>query len=312
MEKPLKQMMALRAVENLDGQRYEFVALPRPTPRTYEVLIEVRAIGLAPEILDPNAIAIASGPGEARVLAMEIAGRVIEVGYGVSGFHIDDNVFGTVPVSHPGAAATLVATPETHLAKMPQWLSFAQAATLPIAGLSSWQALVEHSHVKPGQTVLVHRGVDSTGSFCIQLAELLGCVVTATGRPAETEYLNRLGAHLVIDSDLRDASHDYDVVINTAGRDAAEKVCLLVKPRGHAVMISGSPDRREIRENGVIVSSVRPSASREDVEMLGRLVAAGAIKIPIDNEVALERAVELVTRPAAAHSPVGRSVLYVH
>ncbi|MEV0996737.1 zinc-binding dehydrogenase [Nonomuraea sp. NPDC050202] len=190
--------------------RADEVAIPRPGPG--EVLLEVAATSF-----NPSEIGLRSGllPEVFRAslphtLGWDVSGTVVETGAGVGGLEPGDRVFGMVD----GAAAEYVVAPADVLAKAPRSIPLADAAAVPVAGLTAWQAVHEHARVTPGQRVLVNGAGGGVGMFAVQLAKLAGAHVTATASPRSAAAVRRLGADDVIDYTTTPLPADVDVLLN--------------------------------------------------------------------------------------------------
>ena len=149
----------------------------------------------------------------------EVSGTVAATGPGVTGLAPGDEVYALIDFDRDGAAAEYVTVPASALAARPRSVSHVQAATLPLAALTAWQALVDHASVKRGERVLVQGGAGGVGVYAIQLAAVLSAQVTATGRSQSEAFVRDLGAQEFISSRAlgRGAAADQDVVIDTVG-----------------------------------------------------------------------------------------------
>lgn len=198
------------------GQPLTLGELPKPVAGAGQVLVRVHASGVNP--LD---LKIAAGSAaHARmplpaVLGIDMAGVVEAVGAGVSGFQPGDRVFGmTGGVGGvQGSLAEYAAVDAALLAHAPSGISLREAAVLPLVFITAWEGLVDRAQVQAGQSVLVQGGAGGVGRAVVQLALARGAVVSATGRPAQREEIERLGARFVEQAD----SGDFDIVYDTLG-----------------------------------------------------------------------------------------------
>jgi NADPH:quinone reductase-like Zn-dependent oxidoreductase len=134
---------------------------------------------------------------------------------------------------------------EDAVAIMPKKLTMEEAASIPLVGLTAWQALIERANLKKGQKILIHAGSGGVGTLAIQLAKHLGAIVATTTSTANLDLVKRLGADIVIDyrkDDFEKLLHDYDVVLNSLGGETLEKSLRVLKPGGRLISISGPPD----------------------------------------------------------------------
>src|SRR5205814_835948 len=183
----------------------EFAAIPRPEPEPDEILVQVYAAGL-------NQVDIKMRNGEMKAilrtelpatLGSDVAGLVVEVGRSVTRFKPGDAVFASIFGLRTGALAEFAVVPESAAAPKPALLDFMQAASIPMAGLTSWQALRDRAQVRSGQKVFIPAGAGGIGTFAIQLAKHLGAEVATTTSSGDVDLVRRLGADVVIDYKLR-------------------------------------------------------------------------------------------------------------
>jgi NADPH:quinone reductase-like Zn-dependent oxidoreductase len=229
--------------------------MPDPALRDNDVLVQVYAAGV--NLLDSK---IRNGEFKLLlpyrfplILGNDVAGVVIRVGSGVRRFKVGDQVYARPPQDRIGSFAELIAMNEDAVAIMPKNLSMEEAASVPLVGLTAWQALVEMANLKKGQKVLIHAGSGGVGTFAIQLAKHLGAIVATTTSTANVAWVKSLGADVVIDyktTQFETVLHDYDVVINSLGTDTLNKSLKVLKPGGKLISISGPPDPDFAKELG--------------------------------------------------------------
>ncbi len=221
--------------------------MPEPELRDDEVLVKVHAAGV--NLLDSK---IKSGEFKLIlpyrvpfVLGHDVAGVVVRVGPRVRQFKAGDEVYSRPDDFRIGAFAEFIAIKETSLAHKPKTLSMEEAASIPLVGLTAWQALVEKANLKKGQKVFIQAGSGGVGTFAIQLAKHLGAFVATTTSTANVDWVKSLGADLVIDykkDDFGNILHDYDVVLNSQDSETLAKSLSVLKPGGKLISISGPPD----------------------------------------------------------------------
>lgn len=156
------------------------------------------------------------------VLGNDLAGVVVKVGRDVRRFQPGDEVYARPDQGRIGAFAELIAMREDDVALAPRELTMEEAASIPLVGLTAWQALVERANLQAGQKVLIHAGSGGVGTFAIQLAKHLGATVATTTSTANIDWVQRLGADIVIDykkEDFAAVLRDYDLVLDTLGGD---------------------------------------------------------------------------------------------
>jgi NADPH:quinone reductase-like Zn-dependent oxidoreductase len=305
--------------------------VPMPQLRDDEVLVGVRAAGL--NLLDAK---IRSGEFKLvlpyrlpLVLGHDVAGVVVAVGPGVRQFQEGDEVYARADDFRIGTFAEFVAVKEASLAPKPKGLGMAEAASIPLVGLTAWQALVEKAGVKPGQKVFIQAGSGGVGTFAIQLAKHLRATVATTTSTANVAWVKALGADLVIDyrtQDFEEVLHDYDVVLHSQDATTLEKSLRVLKPGGKLVSISGPPDpqfgediaasgflklvmrwlsagvRRRARARRVSYSFLFMRADGAQLREITRLVETGAIRPVVDRVFPFEQ-----TNEALAYVEAGRA-----
>ncbi|MFZ6769851.1 NADP-dependent oxidoreductase [Undibacterium sp. Di26W] len=221
--------------------------MPVPEIRPNEVLVQVHAAGV--NLLDSK---IRNGEFKLilpyhlpLILGHDVAGVVVKVGPQVRQFKLGDEVYARPDDFRIGAFAELIAIKEDSLAMKPKSLTMEEAASIPLVGLTVWQALIELANLKKGQKVFIQAGSGGVGTFAIQLAKHMGAIVATTTSTANIELVKSLGADIVIDykkDDFEKILQDYDVVLNSQDGKTLEKSLQILKPGGKLISISGPPD----------------------------------------------------------------------
>lgn len=179
------------------------------------------------------------------ILGHDLAGTVVRVGAQVRRFKAGDAVYARPRDHRIGTFAELIAVDQVDLALKPASLTMEEAASVPLVGLTAWQALVEVGKVKPGQKVFIQAGSGGVGTIAIQLAKHLGATVATTTSAANAELVKSLGADVVIDyrnQDFEQVLSGYDLVLNSQDPKTLAKSLNVLKPGGQAISISGPPD----------------------------------------------------------------------
>jgi NADPH:quinone reductase-like Zn-dependent oxidoreductase len=192
-------------------------------------------------------------------LGSDVAGIVLEVGNRVTRFKPGDAVFASIFGLGTGSLAEFAVVPENAAALKPARLDFVQAASIPMVGLTSWQALKERAHLRPGQKVFIPAGAGGIGTFAIQLAKHLGAKVATTTSAGNVALVRSLGADEVIDyqkQQFEDVLRDYDAVLGTVRGDSIEKSLQILKPKSIVVSLIGPPDAAFGRSKGMNVLMV--------------------------------------------------------
>jgi NADPH:quinone reductase-like Zn-dependent oxidoreductase len=221
--------------------------MPDPELRDDDVLVQVHAAGV--NLLDSK---IRNGEFKLLlpyrlplILGNDVAGVVVRVGSRVRRFKPGDQVYARPQQDRIGSFAELISMNEDAVAIMPRKLTMEEAASIPLVGLTVWQALIERANLKKGQKVLIHAGSGGVGTFAIQLAKHLGAIVATTTSAANLDLVKSLGADTAIDyktTDFEKVLSDYDVVLNSLGTETLNKSLQVLKPGGKLISISGPPD----------------------------------------------------------------------
>jgi NADPH:quinone reductase-like Zn-dependent oxidoreductase len=263
------------------------------------------------------------------VLGHDVAGTVVGVGAKVTRFKSGDEIYARPRDHRVGTFAEFIAMNEADAAVKPKNLNMEEAASIPLVGLTAWQALIERANLKKGQKVLIHAGSGGVGTFAIQLAKYIGATVATTTSTANVDMVKSLGADLVIDykkEDFEKFQNGYDVVLNSLGKDTLEKSLSVLKSGGKLISISGPPDPDFAKDNGanwfltqvmrLLSYGIRKKAKRHrvsysflfmraDGEQLNRitsLIESGIIRPVMDRVFPFE-----ATKAAMAYVETGRS-----
>ena len=226
-----------------------------PELREDDVLVQIHATGV--NLLDSK---IRNGEFKLflryrlpLILGHDVAGVVARVGSRVRRFKPGDEIYARPADGRIGAFAEFIAINEADVAIKPKALTMEEAASIPLVGLTAWQALIERANLKKGQKVLIHAGSGGVGTFAIQLAKHVGATVATTTSTANLDLVRSLGADIVIDykkEDFADVLRDYDVVVNSLDKRTLEKSLRVLKPGGQLISISGPPDAAFARSIG--------------------------------------------------------------
>jgi len=270
-------------VENLISREIE-----KPSIKNDEVLVAVKAISVNPVDYkvrgNEDVLNMIYGEKRPAIIGWDIAGTVAEVGSDVSQFKVGDRVFGMVNFLGAGDAyAEFIASPETHLAKIPAEISFEDAAATTLAALTALQVLKDN--VKKGDRVLIHAGSGGVGHFAIQIAKSLGAHVITTSSAKNKDFVLSLGADEHIDyraQAFQEVVSDLDFVFDMFnGKILLNSV--KVAKKGGAVFSIPSPDFSEeililAKERNVNLSFHMVQSNGEDMNTLARLLSDGTIK----------------------------------
>lgn len=263
------------------------------------------------------------------ILGHDLAGTVVRAGANVRQFKTGDEVYARPRDGRAGTFAELIAVDAADLARKPSSLSMEQAASIPLVGLTAWQALVEVGKVRPGQKVFVQAGSGGVGTFAIQLAKHLGATVATTTGAANAELVKSLGADVVIDyktQDFEQVLSGYDLVLNSQDAKTLAKSLNVLKPGGKLISISGPPDLpfakslrlnlflrfvmrmlsrgilKKSKSRGVDYSFLFMRAEGQQLGEISKLIESGVIRPVIDKVFPFAR-----TADALAYVETGRA-----
>ncbi|WP_253852693.1 NADP-dependent oxidoreductase [Aeromonas sp. CA23] len=305
--------------------------LPRPTLKPDELLVEVHAAAVNPidnMILTGIFKPILDFQFPATV-GSDLAGVVTEVGSSVTRFKPGDAIFANIFDLGTGSIAEFAVVPESAAALKPANLDFVQAASIPMVGLTSWQALKERAHLRAGQKVFIPAGAGGIGTFAIQLAKHLGAKVGTTTSTGNVALVRSLGADEVVDykkQEFENVLRGYDAVLGTIRGDALEKSIGILTPGSKIVSLVGPLDAafaRDRRLNIVLTCLFRLMsrkimrlAKKRDVTYsflfarpdgaqlaeIGKLLEQGHIRPVIDRVFPFEQAKEALAYLAQGHA----------
>lgn len=296
-----------------------------------DVLVEIYAASLNPidfKIRDGKIRFIRSYPFP-LILGHDLAGVVSAVGSKVTRFKTGDKVYSRPRNSRIGSLAQFITVDENELALMPRNITFTEAASIPLVGLTSWQALFDIAGIKSGDRVFIQAGSGGIGTFAIQLAKHFGAYVITTTSGRNVDFVRSLGADEVIDytkEHFADVLKNVDIVFDTLGGEALYKSFKVLRPGGWVVSIAGDPDQRlaeKMRLNFLkreVLRLVGRKANKlaakakahyrfifmhpsgRQLEQVAQLIEAGKIKPIIDQEFSFAE-----SQKAIEHLELGRS-----
>ncbi|GAA0923461.1 NADP-dependent oxidoreductase [Nonomuraea longicatena] len=296
-------MKAVR-IHELDGDlRYEDA--PEPVPGTGDVVVRVHAAGFVPDELTwPSKRVDRAGRDRTpAVPAHELAGVVTSLSYGTAGLAVGDRVFGLTDFHRDGAAAEYIAVEARNLARIPEGVDFAQAAALPLAGLTALQGLFTHGGLRAGQTVMIHGAAGGTGSLAVQLAKNAGATVIGTGRAAARALALDLGADTFVELGRDELPGQVDLVFDTVGGEVLERSAAAVKPGGVLVSITAPPP--VVPQDGRAVFFIVES-DRAQLGELAALAGQGRLRAHVGAVFPLSKTAEAFT--SKRHTP-GKTIL---
>ncbi len=287
-----------------------------------EVLIRVRAAAVNPYDWhfmrgEPYPVRIAAGglrkPKDSR-LGADVAGEIEEVGRNITQFKPGDGVFG----SCKGAFAEYACASESKLAIKPDNVTFEQAASVPIAAFTALQGLRDKGKLQPGQKVLINGAAGGVGTFAVQIAKSFGAEVTGVCSTRNVEMVRSIGAHQVVDytqENFTKSARRYDVILDCVGNHSFSECRRVLNLRGIYVAAGGTSDNWMIgpltRAIKALVLSwfvsqrqvlVLAKPSKEDLTILGELMATGKVTPVIDNCYSLSQVPDAIRYLETGHA----------
>ncbi len=291
--------------------KYEDVSVPRP--KENEILVRVIASGVNPA--DPlilnGKFAKEFGTHLPLVLGYDMAGVVVETGAKVTKLKGGDPVYAYLLWG--GGWAEYCISNEGESAMKPKSLNFTEAAAVPLAALTAWQALIDIGKIESGQTVLIHGGSGGVGSFAIQIAKARGARVIATASTANQDLLKQLGADMAIDytkTKFEDVAHDVDLVLDPVGHDTLARSYGVVKKGGIVVTLVARCDQTELDKHGIRGASLSSHPNADELSEITKLIDTGKIK-PIVSQVMPLTDAAKADAQAATHHTRGKIVLRI-
>ncbi|MGX7131257.1 NADP-dependent oxidoreductase [Enterococcus songbeiensis] len=213
------------------------------------------------------------------ILGWDVAGEIVAIGDKVTKWEVGEAVFARPDTTRFGTYADYTIVDAELLAKKPENTSFAEAAAVPLAGLTAYQALFTHGQLQAGETVLIHAGAGGVGLFAIQLAKQAGARVITTASEQNRTFLKELGADQVIDyrqGDFSEVLQGIDLVIDTMGGEIQAKSFHVLKPHGRLISIVGIPPQED--EKQITAKSIWLKPDGVQLQLLADLLEQGKIR----------------------------------
>lgn len=293
--------------------KYEDV--PRPEPKEDQILIRVVAASLNPvdAAVRQGYVKPLTGEKFPLITGYDVAGVVEKAGAKVTKFKVGDAVYAFLSLKNGGGYAEYAVATEEEARLKAAGISFEQAAAVPLAGETAWQALIDTAKLQAGQTVLIHGGSGGVGSFAIQIAKATGAKVIATASTANQDLLKQLGADQAIDytaAKFEDIVKDVDVVLDAVGKDVLQRSYGVVKKGGIIVTIAGRADKVEVEKRGIRAESIMVMPKAESLDALSKLIDAKKLTPIVSKTLPLSDAAKAQEEVARRHTR-GKVVLKV-
>src|SRR5438045_2930031 len=293
--------------------KYEDV--PRPEPKDNEILVRVIAAGVNPVdgMIRSGMFAKHEKAAFPMVPGADIAGIVEKTGSKVTKFKPGDPVYAYLSLKNGGGYAEYTIATETELSPKPKSLTFVEAAGVPLAALTAWQALIDAAKLSAGQTVLIHGGSGGVGSFGIQIAKARGAKVFATASTPNQELLKQLGADVAIDytkQKFEDVAKDVDVVMDSVGKDTLARSYGVVKKGGFIATLVSRLDQAELDKRGIRGASISVKPDANELAEITKLIDERKIKPIVSLVLPLSDAAKAQEQAATLHTR-GKIILKV-
>jgi len=237
------------------AKNVEIREVEKPKVGPGQVLIDVHAASINPidyKIIE-GAMKNINKLSFPAAIGFDVSGTVVDKGEGVTDFKLGDEVFSRVPTDAPGTFAEMIAVNQQAVAQKPSSLNFAEAASIPLVGLTTVQSF-EKAKLKSGDKVLIHAGSGGVGTFAIQYAKTQGAYVHTTTSTKNVEWVKDLGADRVIDykqEDYLEIAKEVDIVYDTLGGNYTKDAFKILKDGGSVVSIAGDPDNETAKDLGL-------------------------------------------------------------
>lgn len=295
-------MKAAVYAKSNSGKVLQIVDVDRPVPKPNEVLIRTRAASVNP--LDWRL--------KSRRPGVDVAGEVVATGKAVTTFKPGDAVFGTCR----GAFAEYACTSEAALVSKPDNVTFEQAASVPVAGLTALQGLRDKGHLRAGQTVLINGAAGGVGTFAVQIAKSMGAEVTGVCSAKNVELVRSLGADVVIDytaEDFTRTGRHYDLLLDNAANRTFSAMRRVMNPRGRCVL-AGAPKQLPAVLARLAKVLLRPpflpqkftffiaQLTKDDLAVLRELIETGRVTPVIDRRYPLSGTGEAIAYVEQGHA----------
>lgn len=296
------------------------VPVPKPGPNDVQIQIEYTSV-------NPVDWKIREGYLSGRlphrfplIPGWDAAGKVASIGINVKNFKVGDEVYAYCrkETVEEGTYAQYISVAQENVAKKPKNISFGEAASIPLAGLTAWQALFDVGKLQKGQVVLVQAGAGGVGSFAIQLAKWAGAKVITTASSTKIDYVKKLGADIAIDyrkenfveKIKKDFPQGIDLILDMLGGETLTESTKLLKKGGMVVGILEKFDSQEAEKLGIKSEYVFVRPNGRELAEMARLIEEGKLQIPYIEEMGLKDAAKAQEKVQSGHTK-GKIVLKV-
>ncbi|WP_202895462.1 NADP-dependent oxidoreductase [Iningainema tapete] len=285
-------MKAVRIHEHGGLETLVYEDAPIPKPGEDEILIRVHAASV-----NPVDWKIRDGFGKDNfkhhlplILGWDVAGIVEETGAKVEQFQLGDAVYGYTSLFRDGAYAEFMIAKQTEIALKPNSVDFIEAAAIPVAAMTAWQAIFDTAGLDANQRVLIHGASGGVGSMAVQLAKPKGAYVIGTASARNADFVRELGADEIIDyqkTKFETVVRDVDVVLDTIGGDTQERSFGVLRKDGFLVSIVSPPSEETAASHGVRCAMVGVQSNGAQLKEIAALVDSGKLKIYVETVLPL-------------------------
>ena len=303
------------AIINTYQAPIEIGDVDKPALKDDSVLVAVHAASINPidDYLRSGKIKDTAPLTFPHIMGYDVSGDVVEVGINASGFKVGDAVFARPGQPDAGAIAEFARVKVSELAMKPNTLSYAEAASVPLAGLTAWQALITRGKLRAGDKVLIHAGSGGVGTFAIQIAKHVGAYIATTCSSHNADLVKRLGADVVIDYHTEafdEQLSSYDLVFDMLGGDVLKRSFKVLKKGGTIISIKGQDTDNRAAQYGVHFEWFLMEPNGAMLGELAALIDAGAITPVIGKTFAMNESAAAYEELANGRS-VGKIVIVI-
>ncbi|MCK1998476.1 NADP-dependent oxidoreductase [Psychrobacillus psychrodurans] len=306
------------AIKQYGGkEQLKEIDIPKPTPKEKQVIVKLHATSINP--IDwklREGYLKAMMPFEFPIiLGWDVAGMVEEVGEHVQDFKVGDRVFARPETTNRGTYAEYTIVDTHLLAKIPDNISFEEAACVPLAGLTAWQCLFDFGDIQKGDKVLIHAGAGGVGTFAIQLAKSVGAYVAATAGTHNVEFLKSLGADEVIDykkQDFEKVLSEFDFVLDSLGGENQEKSFTVLKEGGKLASIVSEPNQEKAKQKNIKSGNVWLVPNGQQLEKIANLLGQNKLRVIIGHKFPFsEEGIKEAHALSESHHAKGKIVIQI-
>jgi len=308
-------MKAIRIHQKGGPEVLMYEDAPRPMLLPGDALVRVYASAITKDELtwDPTYQTANGEPRTPSIPGHEFSGVVEELAPDTKVANIGAEVYGLASFYRDGSAAEFMAIHADDLAAKPKTLDHIQAAAVPLAALTAWQALFSHAMLMRGQRVLIHGGAGGVGSFAVQMANWAGATVITTAAANNHDFVRQLGAHEVIDYakvHFEDKVSDVNVVLDTIGGGTLERSYGVLRQGGTLVSIVEPPSAEKANAKEIRAEFFIVEPNRTQLEEIGRLIDTGRLRAFVDTVLPIKQARRAFEQGLKGHSR-GKIVLRI-